>query len=204
MSPLTQDEARAVAIRAEPLSVAVCRFTVDRPVFEGGAAYFPSKGSGKLSPLAARLFSHFGVGSVLISHNVVTITKNEGVDWRDLGKQVGQTIREFLVSGDPAVTEEWRQSLPSAQELRTRVQEVLDREVNPMVASHGGSVELIDVRENNLYIRMGGGCQGCGMAAATLKQGVESSIREKVPQVGDILDVTDHGAGRNPYFKEGQ
>jgi Fe/S biogenesis protein NfuA len=66
---------------------------------------------------------------------------------------------------------------------------------------HGGFVELIDVKNNSIYIRMGGGCQGCGAADVTLKQGIEKSIRELIPQVGEILDTTDHAAGRNPYYQ---
>jgi Fe-S cluster biogenesis protein NfuA len=60
-------------------------------------------------------------------------------------------------------------------------------------------VSLIDVKENMVYLQMGGGCQGCGMADVTLKQGIEMMIREEVPEIVDIIDVTDHAAGQNPY-----
>ena len=63
--------------------------------------------------------------------------------------------------------------------------------------SQGG---IIDVKKNEVFIRMGGGCQGCGMADVTLKQGVEKSIRQAVPQIGAIMDTTDHATGRNPYY----
>ena len=68
------------------------------------------------------------------------------------------------------------------------------------MAAHGGWVELIDVQKNEVFIRMGGGCQGCGMADVTLKQGVEKSIRQAIPEVGAIMDTTDHASGRNPYY----
>ncbi len=80
------------------------------------------------------------------------------------------------------------------------IQMVLDNEINPAVAAHGGLISLIDVKENVVYLRLGGGCQGCGMADVTLKQGIEKSIRFAVPEVGEILDVTDHASGRNPYY----
>ena len=99
------------------------------------------------------------------------------------------------------MTEEFRQALPSESEIRKRVQGLLDSEINPAVGMHGGWVELIDVKTNSIYIRMGGGCQGCGAADVTLKQGIEKSIRDLVPQVGEILDTTDHAAGRNPYYQ---
>ena len=66
---------------------------------------------------------------------------------------------------------------------------------------HGGWVELIDVRKNAIYLRLGGGCQGCGAADVTLRQGIERSIRQMIPEVGEILDTTDHAAGRNPYYQ---
>ena len=72
--------------------------------------------------------------------------------------------------------------------------------VNPAVASHGGYITLMDVKGNNLYIQMGGGCQGCGMATVTLREGVETSLRQNFPEVGEILDITDHSSGENPYY----
>lgn len=84
-----------------------------------------------------------------------------------------------------------------------RVQDLLDTEINPGVASHGGWVELLDVKDSTAYIRLGGGCQGCGMADVTLKQGIEVSILEHIPEVTRVLDSTDHAAGENPYYQGG-
>ena len=86
------------------------------------------------------------------------------------------------------------------EQIRHVVQQVLDTQINPMVAQHGGVIHLLDVKDNTVFIEMGGGCQGCAMSKATLKNGVERLIREFVPEVGDILDVTDHASGRNPYY----
>jgi Fe/S biogenesis protein NfuA len=72
--------------------------------------------------------------------------------------------------------------------------------VNPAIASHGGSVKLVEVRDDVVYLEMMGGCQGCGMAAVTLAQGVRRIIMESVPEVRDIVDVTNHEAGSNPYY----
>jgi len=80
------------------------------------------------------------------------------------------------------------------------VQGVLDEEVNPAVAGHGGYISLIDVQGKTLYIQMGGGCQGCGMANVTLKQGVERILRDRFADIEEILDITDHASGRNPYY----
>jgi len=81
------------------------------------------------------------------------------------------------------------------------IQELLDTQINPGVATHGGHVELMDVQDNVVYIRFGGGCQGCGMVSVTLNQGVEQAIREAFPEIREIVDVTDHAAGTNPYYQ---
>ena len=85
-------------------------------------------------------------------------------------------------------------------ELKERVQGLLDTAINPAVAGHGGYIELLDVKDNTAYIRMAGGCQGCGMADVTLKAGIERMIFEEIPEVTQVLDVTDHAAGSNPYY----
>jgi len=88
-----------------------------------------------------------------------------------------------------------------ADPVALKVQKVLDDEINPGVASHGGWVQLLDVREGKAYIKMGGGCQGCGMANVTLKQGVEVAIKRGVPEIVAVLDTTDHASGTNPFYQ---
>lgn len=87
--------------------------------------------------------------------------------------------------------------------LAKAVQEVLDRQINPGVGSHGGMVTLVEVRDGAAYLRFGGGCQGCAAVDVTLKHGVEQAIRAAVPQVTAIVDATDHAAGANPYYSHG-
>jgi Fe/S biogenesis protein NfuA len=84
--------------------------------------------------------------------------------------------------------------------IRT-VQSVLDEQVNPGIASHGGRATLIDVKDKVVYVELGGGCQGCAMASVTLKQGVERMIKHAVPQIREVIDTTDHAGGTNPYFE---
>jgi len=84
------------------------------------------------------------------------------------------------------------------------VQAVLDERINPSVASHGGHIALIDVKSDTAYIRLEGGCQGCGMADVTLKQGIEVEIKSAVPAILQVLDVTDHAGGDNPYYAQGK
>ena len=84
------------------------------------------------------------------------------------------------------------------------IQELLDTQINPGVATHGGQVELVDVRDNVVYIRFSGGCQGCGMVGVTLNQGVEEAIRQAFPETREIIDMTDHAAGTNPYYQSSE
>lgn len=94
-------------------------------------------------------------------------------------------------------------SLPDGVDgdLVTRVQTVLDEKINPSVAGHGGRVSLIDLRDKTVFLKFEGGCQGCGQADVTLKQGIEVMIKESVPEIEAIYDVTDHANGKNPYYQ---
>lgn len=84
--------------------------------------------------------------------------------------------------------------------LADRVRRAIDTQINPAIASHGGRVSLVDVRDRVVYLEMHGGCQGCGMAAATLAQGIRKTLMETVPEVEGIVDVTNHEAGADPYY----
>jgi len=99
---------------------------------------------------------------------------------------------------------DWRDAIPKpgldTDEGRA-IQEVLETRINPSVAGHGGHISLIDVDGARAYIRMEGGCQGCGMANVTLKEGVVVEIQKVVPTIREVLDVTDHAGGSNPYYQ---
>ena len=84
--------------------------------------------------------------------------------------------------------------------LVERVQHLIESELNPAVAAHGGRMELLEIRDNKAYLSFGGGCHGCGMVDVTLKQGVEARIRELVPEIEEVVDVTDHSTGEDPYY----
>ena len=85
--------------------------------------------------------------------------------------------------------------------VEQRIVQVLDHEINPTIAAHGGVAELVAVEEGTAYLRLGGGCQGCGMASVTLSQGIAQTIKEAIPEITNIIDVTDHASGENPYYE---
>jgi Fe/S biogenesis protein NfuA len=85
--------------------------------------------------------------------------------------------------------------------VEERVAQVLDRVVNPAIAMHGGQADLVAVEDGTVFVQLSGGCQGCGLASVTLSQGIETSLREAVPEIERVVDVTDHNAGANPYYQ---
>jgi Fe/S biogenesis protein NfuA len=82
-----------------------------------------------------------------------------------------------------------------------RVTQVLEYQVNPSIAAHGGRADLVAVEDDTAYLRLSGGCAGCGMASVTLSQGIEVMIRESVTEITKVVDVTDHASGANPYYE---
>lgn len=88
-----------------------------------------------------------------------------------------------------------------SSELEKQVQDLIDQQISPSLAAHGGFLELHEVRDGKAFVHFGGGCQGCGMAEVTLKQGVAKLIKETLPEITDVIDSTDHAQGDNPYYK---
>lgn len=87
--------------------------------------------------------------------------------------------------------------------MRRQIQKFIESTINPQVASHGGRIELVDYLDKNVYIQMLGGCQGCAASTQTLKQGIQRLLMEGFgSEINEIIDVTDHGAGDNPYYSE--
>ncbi len=89
-----------------------------------------------------------------------------------------------------------------SEPLAIQVQQVINDYINPGVAGHGGWVLLTDVKNTSVYVEMGGGCQGCGLSAVTLRQGIERAIMDAVPEVTEVVDITEHGEGENPYYSQ--
>jgi len=191
-----------IRITAEPVDSQRCKFLVDRPVYQGVRRFVDSTEAAG-SPLAEALFALPGVREVIVSGNLVTVVKQSPEAWQVAGKAVGAAIRQALGGGTPAIADRppaTGAARVSDDELYERVNDLFEQQVNPMVARHGGRVELIDVQESIVLLRMMGGCQGCGMASVTLRQGIEGMMNQYLPEVKGIVDITDHTSGTNPYF----
>ena len=180
-----------------------CKFTVSTIVQAGGPFFFTDTVQAASAPLAATLFTLPGVASVLIADNTVSVSKSTDTSWQTLKAAIGAAIRTQLLSRVPAVlaTAVAAQAQGRSNEIvREIVQDILDREVNRSIASHGGAISIVDLREGQLYVRMSGGCQGCASSEATLKQGFEVMVKRAAPEITEIIDVTDHQSGQKPYY----
>ena len=197
-----------VRITAEPIDTNRCKFVVSVPVLAGGVRRFSGADDARGSPLAEAIFAIPGlaVSELIVSGNLVTVVKRSAAPWQAVGRSVGDAIRSTLTADVPAVHPAQRPasvegSAVNDDALYEQVARVFEEQVNPMVARHGGRVELIDVQDAVVMLRMGGGCQGCGMADVTLRQGIEGMLAQLVPAVRGIVDITDHTSGANPYFQ---
>jgi Fe/S biogenesis protein NfuA len=133
--------------------------------------------------------------TVLIDEAHVSRLEGATVDYVERVNESGFEVRLVEDDGDaPAVTS------PPEGPIADRVREVLDANVNPAIAAHGGMISLVNVVDTDVYLEMSGGCQGCALSLATLRQGVERMLREAVPELTAVHDVTDHASGENPYL----
>jgi Fe-S cluster biogenesis protein NfuA len=179
----------------------ICRFTVNRTLHIGTAS-FDNKAQTEQSLLAQKLFETEGITRVQLIGHLLVLTKTPNENWKELIELVEAILEAFLVSGFALSQEQVEDRMMlMGRGTKERIQYLLSHKINPGVAAHAGFVELIDVKDNNLYIRLGGGCQGCGAADFTLRQGIEAIIRKEVPEILQVFDITDHAAGMNPYYR---
>lgn len=183
----------------------VCRFIVSRPVFEDDWTFqFRSPADAPGSRLIEALFGVEGVSDVKIHRDTFTITKNVPEPWPKLAGRLIPVLKTQLASQAPVLDDTRREAMKTAPldaEVPAIIQDLLERNINPALASHGGWVKLRRVEGQDVYVEMGGGCQGCASSRATMKFGIERAIREAVPQVRNVIDATDHDAGVNPYYR---
>lgn len=136
---------------------------------------------------------------VLLNLDTSNLLGGATIDWSDDDGFRVETPEQKRRAEAPAIVSSSGGAGASGP-LAERVQRVLEELINPRIASHGGAVEMVDLADDTLYVRMSGGCQGCAASAATLRQGVERMVREEVPEIREIIDLTDHTSGTNPYF----
>ena len=190
-----------ISSQVDKRNPAICRFTVNRTLHIGTAS-FDDRAQTEHSLLGQKLFEIEGITRVQMIGHLLVVSKAAEQDWQELINRVEAILEAFLVSGFALSQEQVEDRMMLlGRGTKEKIQYLLAHKINPGVAAHAGFVELIDVKDNNVYIRLGGGCQGCGAADFTLRQGIEAIIRKEVPEILQVLDVTDHAAGTNPYYR---
>lgn len=195
------DRVTPLRIRAQPSprDPDTLRFLLDAPV-QNGAGPAAFDGTTEKAPLARALFAIFGVCRVEVAGACIHIRKSTDARWEDMKTPIAAAIRAVLASTDqplgaqPDVTGGNRDA-----RILAAVRDLLDRRINPSIASHGGHIGVERVVGGTVYLRMSGGCQGCAASQLTLRGGVERTLRAALPDVGNIVDVTDHEAGTEPF-----
>jgi len=167
------------------------KYSVNRELLSKGAANFVKKEDAEQkSPLAAKLFAIPGIIGVMIGKNFVTITKAEDGDWDAVHKGATATIESHLQANEPVVTEVAGDAHKGGTtEIEQRIKEILDNEIRPAVAMDGGDITFEKYEAGVVYLYMQGSCAGCPSSTATLKVGIETRLREAIPEVLEVVAV---------------
>ena len=182
----------------------VCRFTSSRTLYVGTKKVNDEHDARGL-PLAEKLICLVGVEELQLIGHLLVVTKRADREWTDLGNEVESILTSYLISGQALTPEDVQEKMMLiGRNTREKVQYLIDAQINPGVAEHGGSVQIVDVKDGGVYLRLHGGCQGCGAADFTLKQGIETIVKRAVPEIHQVIDLTDHGAGMNPYYQRSE
>jgi Fe-S cluster biogenesis protein NfuA len=169
------------------------KYSVNRELLPKGAANFTKKADAEArSPLAAKLFNIPGISGVMIGRDFVTVTKTEEGDWDVVHKGASSTIEQHLTSGEAIVIGD--ASAPSAHsgatgEIENKIREILDNEIRPAVAMDGGDITFEKFENGVVYLYLQGSCAGCPSSTATLKMGIETRLREAIPEVQEVVSI---------------
>ena len=190
-----------VTIEVDQRNSNVCRFTSTRTLYVG-TRNVHGKDDAKGLPLAERLMCLSGLEKIQLIGHLLVVTKTADRVWEDLSKEIGSILTSYLISSQALTSDDVEEKMMlMGRSTKEKVQYLIDMQINPGVAEHGGSVGVVAVKDNILYLRLYGGCQGCGAADFTLKQGIETIVKRAVPEIDQIIDLTNHGAGMNPYYR---
>ena len=190
-----------VTIEVDQRNSNVCRFTSTRTLYVG-TRNVHGKDDAKGLPLAERLMCLSGLTKIQLIGHLLVVTKTADRVWEDLSEEIGSILTSYLISSQALTPDEVEEKMMlMGRSTKEKVQYLIDMQINPGVAEHGGSVGVVAVKDNILYLRLYGGCQGCGAADFTLKQGIETMVKRAVPEIAQIIDLTNHSAGMNPYYQ---
>ncbi len=165
------------------------KWVLAEPIVESGiSAHFDEPPSAEVSPLAARLFSIDGVAGVFFASNFATVTKRDDVEWTDIAQPIVDAIKACVGSGDGALGPAFEsQQGGSDSEVVARIRRILDEEIRPSVAMDGGDIVFAGYRDGLVELVLRGACSGCPSSTATLKYGIETRLREEIPEIQGVI-----------------
>ena len=172
------------------------KYVVDTSLIPRGAVNFTTRDVAiEKSPLANRLFDIKGVMAVMLGTNFVTVTKGDEGEWDELNDGVMLTLDQHLSAGDAVLSAAALEALmaptgpATGTEMEQRIKEILDAEIRPAVAMDGGDITLDRVENNIVYLHMQGSCAGCPSSTATLRMGIETRLKEAIPEIVEVVSV---------------
>jgi Fe-S cluster biogenesis protein NfuA len=171
------------------------KYVVDRSLLPSGALNLTDKKvAEEKSPLAFRLMSIDGVTAVMLGTNFVTVTKGEAGEWDELNDSVMQTLETHLTAGEKVVNEGALDRPVAAgaeggSAVEQKIREILEAEIRPAVMMDGGDITLDRFEDGVVYLHMKGSCAGCPSSTATLKMGIETRLREVIPEVNEVVSL---------------
>lgn len=172
------------------------KFVVSQPLLEKGAVNFSSADQAtQKSPLAMALFAIPGISAIMLGSQFVTVTKAPQGDWDIIAEKVPETIQSHLGAGlpvlEPGFQDDAHQSSgssnPEDQEIERKIKELLDNEIRPAVAMDGGDITFGKYEDGVVYLSLQGSCSSCPSSTATLKMGVETRLKEVIPQIKEVV-----------------
>jgi len=170
------------------------KFVIDGEFLPQGAVNFTQSSQALMSPLGQRLFRVPGVQAVMVGKNFITITKAADGNWDILADEVPIAIQAHVESKEKAFDEKWLEDYmavgkSSGSDIEKRIKEVLDTEIRPAVAMDGGDIVFSRYDNGIVYLNLQGACSSCPSSIATLKMGVESRLKEVIPEIKEVVQV---------------
>lgn len=179
----------------------LCRFTSPRTLYVGARTIETKESTADL-PLAQKIMDLDGVRTIQLIGHLLVVHKSADRNWDDLIRELEFVLTSYLISGEALTPDDVEQQMMLiGRSTREKVQYLIDAQINPGVAEHGGSVQVVEVNDDKVYLRLHGGCQGCSAADFTLKQGIEAIVKRAVPEIQQVIDLTNHSAGLSPYYR---
>lgn len=168
------------------------KYSVNITLLEKGAKnYTRAKEALEESPLAAKLFEIEGICGVMIGRNFITISKTEEGDWEQVHKKASSLIETFLSAGEKPLNETATEGghKGGGSEIENKIREILDKEIRPAVAMDGGDITFDHFDNGIVYLELQGACSGCPSSTMTLKMGIETRLREQIPEVREVVSI---------------